>query len=325
MIGIYKDDFLKFLKDRFGDKVKERTKNIVIPCPWCEYNKEKKHYHLYISLEAPIFHCFHADCEQSGMIPKLIKKIEGRDLSEKFIDKEKLKQVEKLDFHVSSIKNPSVYLPPINTYMFPSKEMWLKKRFKFMDITSSSIKGLIFDVSDFLRQNHISDDKVSISMKQYLHRNFVGFLTEHKSMVFFRNIIDGQTISHYKLKLFDLPFVDYYKIPGLSVGSNTVVLSEGIFDIYSDYFFDYSGYKSEATLYACALSSKYESLLKSLVFHEQIFRLNVVILSDNDVSIDYYKKLKKYNSYIINKLVVFYNKVGKDFGSSPVVPTKIIL
>jgi len=324
MIGIYKDSFLDYLKQQFGNKVKVRTKNIVIPCPWCEYNKDKKHYHLYISLEAPIFHCFHADCEQSGMLPKLIKKIEGRDLSKEFVDKEKLKQVKKLDFR-SSTKYPEVYLPSINTQTFPYKEMWLRKRFKFMDITSSEVKGLIYDVLGFLSQNHVTDDKVSPNMKQYLHRNFVGFLTEHKSMVFFRNIVTGQTISHHKLKLFDIPFIDYYKIPGLAPSSNTVVLSEGVFDIYSDYFFDYTGYKSKTNLYACALSSKYGSLLKSLVFHEQIFRLNVVILSDSDVSLDYYKKLKKYNRHIINSLVVFYNKVGKDFGSSPVIATKFVI
>lgn len=324
MIGIYEDNFLNYLKERFGNDIKVRTKNIVIPCPWCEYNKDKKHYHLYISLEAPIFHCFHADCEQSGMLSKLIKKIEGKDLSEQFVDKEKLKQVKKLDLH-SSIKYPEVYLPPINTQMFPYKEMWVKKRFKFANIINSEVKGLVYDILGFLSQNHITNNKVSFNMKQYLHQNFVGFLTEHKSMVFFRNIVDGQTISHYKLKLFDIPFVDYYKVPGLVPMSNIVVLSEGVFDIYSDYFFDYTGYKSRASLYACALSSKYDSLLKSLVFHEQLFRLDVVILSDSDVSLDYYKKLKKYNRHIINSLVVFYNKVGKDFGSSPVIATKYVI
>jgi len=58
MIGVYKEEFVEFLKKNIGD-IKQTTKNIIMPCPWCEFNKNKDHYHLYISLELPIFHCFH--------------------------------------------------------------------------------------------------------------------------------------------------------------------------------------------------------------------------------------------------------------------------
>ncbi|GAG02610.1 unnamed protein product, partial [marine sediment metagenome] len=61
MIGIYQDSFKQFLEDNLGE-VKETSKNFIVPCPWCELDEDKDHYHMYISTEAPIFHCFHASC-----------------------------------------------------------------------------------------------------------------------------------------------------------------------------------------------------------------------------------------------------------------------
>ena len=86
MIGIYEDNFIKYLKDTLGEPIKQTQKNIICRCPFCEYNKTKTHYHLYISLEAPIFHCFSAECHQSGLLPKLLKKIEGKDIYKSKID-----------------------------------------------------------------------------------------------------------------------------------------------------------------------------------------------------------------------------------------------
>ena len=87
MIGIYQDSFKKYLEDNLGS-VRETSKNLIVPCPFCEYGKDKDHYHLYISLEVPIFHCFHGGCEVGGVLGKLMRKIAGHDVSDAFIDKE---------------------------------------------------------------------------------------------------------------------------------------------------------------------------------------------------------------------------------------------
>ena len=96
MIGIYQDNFIDYLRDNFGVEPKTTSKNIIVPCPWCEYGTEKEHYHLYIGLDAPIFHCFHGGCEIGGVLSKFMKKVAGHDVSEAFIDKDKLKEYEKL-------------------------------------------------------------------------------------------------------------------------------------------------------------------------------------------------------------------------------------
>ena len=60
MTGIYDDSFIEFLKKNL-EHVKIRGKSIVTACPWCEINKKRKHYHLYIYLDYPRFKCFFAE------------------------------------------------------------------------------------------------------------------------------------------------------------------------------------------------------------------------------------------------------------------------
>ena len=92
---IYDDKFIQYLKDSLGEPVRVKSKNIICRCPWCEFGQKKDHYHLYISTEYPIFHCFHSDCQASGTLRKLFKKIEGKDISEKYVDIEKVKEYAK--------------------------------------------------------------------------------------------------------------------------------------------------------------------------------------------------------------------------------------
>ena len=79
MIGIYQDSFKKYLEDNLGE-FKLTSKNIITKCPWCEYGQDKDHYHLYISLEAPIFHCFHGGCEKGGVLSKFLRKVAGHEI-----------------------------------------------------------------------------------------------------------------------------------------------------------------------------------------------------------------------------------------------------
>jgi hypothetical protein len=327
MVGIYQDDFIEYLKERLGDNIKVTAKNIIVPCPFCEYPKEKSHYHMYLSLEAPIFHCFKAECEASGTVRKLLKKIEGSDISDKFIDQSKLqefKQKREVFVDAKSLKH-QILLPPLKIYRFQNKELYLKKRLKFMNVPSEHIKGLVYDVDEFININKVPVDQSLFRLREYLQNNFIGFLTENQTTVIFRNIDHSHAMRYYKLKIQDDLFLDYYKLPGNNPKSRKIVLAEGIFDIFSEHIFDYLNIKNDVKLYASALSSKYVSLIHSIIFNEQIFKPDVYILSDRGVSNRYYEKIKKYNGYLFNKIEVYYNKAGKDFNESPVIPTKYVL
>ena len=327
MIGIYQDDFIDYLRDNLGDHIKTTAKNIIIPCPWCEYGQEKDHYHLYIGLDAPIFHCFHGGCEIGGILSKLMRKIAGHDISDTFIDKDRVKEYEKLKnvFVEKDEKLKGIKLPEVKPEMFPAKELYLQRRLKFSNIRSENIKGLIYDVHEFININNIPVNESLFRLRDYIHNNFVGFLTEHNTTAMFRNIDNSHTMRFYKMKIQLSNFLDFYRLPGNNFESSKVVLAEGIFDIFSEHIYDFINIKSDVRLYASVLSSKYLGLIQSIVYHEQLFRPDVIILSDRGIKIEEYKKLKYYNQHIINTLSIYYNKTGKDFNETPVTPERIVV
>jgi hypothetical protein len=282
---------------------------------------------MYISLEVPIFHCFHASCEKSGTLRVFLKRLEGHDISETFVDKRQFEEMaKKKDIFVDKEKNKlNILVPPLNKERFVEKEFYIKRRLKFASMPSSKIKGLIYDVEKFIEINRIPLDETLFRLKDYLQNNFVGFLTEHDSTVMFRNIDHTHDMSFYKLRIQYANFMDYYKLPGNSPQSNKIVLAEGIFDIFSEHIYDSLNIKDNVNLYASVLSSKYLSLIQSIIFHEQIFQPEVIILSDRGIPKEYYKKMKHFNKHIIDKLVVYYNKSGKDFNDTPVNPVKFVI
>jgi len=327
MVGIYQDNFINFLRDHLGDPIKIRSKNIICKCPWCEIDTKKKHYHLSISIESPVFHCFYAGCHKSGTVSTLIKKILGRDESTNFIDFSKIKDTSNTNLNLNTKKESvEIHLPELDEKRFNQKALYLKSRLKFSNVDLKSIKGLIFDINEFFKVNDkLLHDNEANQLKSLFQEKFVGFLTENKSLVVLRNIDSKSRFRYSKIKIFDTKFFDYYKLCGNNPNSNIIVLGEGIFDIFVEHTFDILTTKNLTRMYATALSSSYDSLIKSIVYHEQLFRTDVVIISDRDIRLDYYRKLKKYNSHIIRRLTVYYNKCGKDFGETPVIPEKFII
>lgn len=326
MIGIYQDSFIDYLEDKLGN-VKTSAKNIILPCPWCEYQQTKNHYHMYISLEIPIFHCFHAGCEQSGTLRKFLKRLSGHDISEKFVDKKQFDEIQKKKeiFVDKEQEQYKVFTPRIDKGRWIEKELYIKKRLKFSPLPTAKIKGLVYDVDAFIEMNQIPVNETLFRLRDYLQANFVGFLTENNSTVIFRNIDHKHEMSFFKLKIQQNNFLDYYKLPGGSPQSNRIVLAEGIFDIFSEHIFDTLNIKDNVKLYASALSSKYLSLIHSIIFHEQVFQPEVIILSDMGIKRKYYETMKHFNKHIIDKLTVYYNKAGKDFNDTPVVPIKFVI
>jgi hypothetical protein len=321
MIGIYQDSFKKYLEDNLG-KVKITSKNMVTVCPWCEYGKDKDHYHLYISLEAPIFHCFHGGCEQGGVLGKFMRKISGHDNSDTFVDRSKAKELKSQKVFNETTQS-KIRIPKIKPKEFPMKDLYIRKRLKFANIPITRIKGLIYDVHEFININNIPVDETLFRLRDYLHNNFVGFLTAHDSTVIFRNVDHTQSMKFFKLKIQWQSFLDYYKLLGSNPRSSTIVLAEGIFDIFSEHIYNNLNIKQDVKLYASALSSKFIALIQSIIFHEQIFRPDVVILSDRGINKDYYSKMKYFNKHIINSISVYYNKTGKDFNDTPVTPVRV--
>lgn len=313
---IYKETFREFL-ERNLSPVKERSKNYVCRCPYCEIGVKKNHYHLWISKEVPIFHCFH--CEEGGTLKKLFQKIEGVDKTEKYVESSRIKSEKKIYIPEEREK---LVLPELREDLFPLKSMYLRKRIGFSTIPLSSIKGLIFDIEEFIRLNNILLPANILSIRNFLQTNFIGFVTEHSSKLVLRNIEQSSEARYFQVQIRETDFLDYYKICGGNILSNQVVIGEGIFDVLVESLYDSTGLKNQTSLYASCLSKSFTSLLKSLVFNEQIFKLRVVVLSDRDVKPEFYRKLRNDCSSFLESLTIYYNKSSKDFGELPLTPVR---
>jgi hypothetical protein len=324
MLGIYNDEFEKLIKDTLG-VFKPTINNIITRCPWCELKEDKDHYHLYISLNLPIFHCFRARCPKaSGTITQLIRKLTNIDDPDIFINKKELEK-KKLDLAKPEvIKEKQFLLPKINIDSFIQKTLYLKKRFGFNNFDIENMKGLILNIQEFIRINNIYLNDEQKNLIPYLQDNFVVFITDKHSILSFRNI-NNSSFSHYKMYLQKTDLLDYFSLYGYNKNSNKIILAEGIYDIYSEYLLDITGLKNSSYLYAAGLSFSYKSLIQSIIFDHQIFQPDVVILSDSDIKLKQYKKFKKEYGYLMNSLEIMYNKGGKDFNTFPILPEKFII
>lgn len=329
MIGVYHDSFIDLLKTHLGEPIKITNKNIICRCPWCEINKSgsSDHFHLWISKDAPIFNCFHCGetSQAKGPITKLIAKITGEEVIDKYVDKSKIVEMQSATISVNKqvIEKKKLTFPEIDEDVFPKKTEYLKNRLKYSSISLSTLPGLVFDVSMFLHINNLTMDAVLSQHLQTFQGNFVGFVTENHTTLILRNIDPNSKFRYYKFKFSESRFLDYYKLKGIKPESTHIVLGEGIFDIYSDYIFDFTGLKNKVAFYASANSNKYMSVLNSVLYHEQIFRPNVHIISDRGIDLEFYKRVAHFSRYCLESMIVYYNKLGKDFNDTPCEIEKI--
>jgi len=332
MIGIYNDSFLEFIEEYLGTP-KITTSNIICRCPWCEIDRKHHHHnHLYISLDKPIFNCFKSECNQSGTIKKFIKKVTGTHSYSKYIDDsvfEKIKKYKKINTENSKFQySKDIKLPQIELNQFTDKINYFKYRLMFAPFDIRNIKGLILDVDKFiqLNSNILNLSPADEKILPFLQTNFIGFLLENKTKVIFRNTDSSSNFRYYKMNIQkDMGILDYYKITHHLNDSNLIVIGEGIFDIFNDHIFNYTGYRHKAFGYYCSLNQRFESLIKSIIFHDNLYNPNVIILSDGNIHINYYKKLKRKLKNYCENIEIFYNKDGDDFGDMYCNPEKIYI
>jgi len=310
---------------------KETTKNFIVYCKLCgDHPDTRKRGHLYVSKnpDLPVVHCFM--CGESLPLIKYIELLTSdKNISKEIISEEELKKAASPGTtKIIESKSKLFKIPIIDLESFPLKRLYIKKRTN-NKLNPENIPNLIFNFSEFFsinNLNHIIQRDVGNLISEFLHKKFVGFISKNHTMLYCRCIDETE---HYKFRKITLQeskynLLDYVYIRGNNPNSNTVVLSEGTFDILGEYVEDSLGIKNNVRLYAAGQSYSYSSLLRSISFDESLFKINVIILSDRDKKVQWYQKFIEENDHIIEGIKIFYNKSsGGDFGSYPIRPFNV--
>jgi hypothetical protein len=267
-------------------------------------------------------------------VTKLIKDLTGdRNLYREVISDAELEGSYKKTKQYSAKKRTVEYkIPELTFESFTHKRMYMRKR-TGNKVEIDKIPNLIFNISEFLAINKLDIIGENKTISNYemdmLQNNFVGFLSEHHTLMYCRSIDENASFKFKKIPLQNdgLLMLDYWAIHNVNRDSNLVILSEGNFDILSEYGFDSLSLKERAKIFASGSTFSYSSLLKSVCFDEDIFKADVIILSDTDKPAKWYRKFLKDNGHIIKTCKIYMNRRGKDFGhyqNFPPLPSQIL-
>lgn len=297
--------------------IKDTSKNFVCKCPFCgDHPQERKKGHLYISKEKPVVHCFL--CGYSTHLKVFIQQITGQtQLFKKIIPEENSEK----EFKSEKLKNPNkkIFEIPDSDGAFKKKREYIKRRSGYR-FSANDFSNLVLDIISFAKHNNIrsflDEDESILDLFQ---RQFIGFLSRNHTMLFMRNINHNHKFKFKKQYLQNQDeFLDYVSFKGGSFNSSQIVMAEGTFDIISELAADSAGLFNSTNLYVATQSFSFSSGLKSLVFYEGLFRIDLNILSDSDKKIGNYYKIFKDNKHIIKSLNVYYNLNGNDFNNFPI-------
>lgn len=296
--------------------VKENNKNFVCACPYCgDHRNVNKRGHLYVSKDEsiPVSHCWL--CNISVPISKLLFDLTGKN-DDKVIKLDR--KIQRCNVCNNNCKIKTYKLPVLIPSKFPYKNSYIQKR-TFGLIDTLKIPNLIFDSDEFFKINNIDpirDLKLTQWELTLLQHNFVIFLSKHHTMLYCRNINPDTEIKFRKIFLQrnnTEKLLDYYEIDLHRPYSNTIILSEGNFDILGCYVHNSLNLNDKVNTYASGCTFSYGELLKSVCYDKSIYNADVYILSDNDKQQWHYKNFIK-NAFMASSINIVYNRFGKDFG-----------
>jgi transcription elongation factor Elf1 len=295
---------LKELKSKLT-YIKSDKKHHTFRCPFCGDSANKKHGHLNVSRENPVFRCVR--CGTGGHIKVLLNEVglENIELPEHF---------EKTEVSKAVSKNINIAIPKEND-LEETIIKYMKKRTGFDNLPDElnilSLKNYNNIFSKILRT------KYGENLKHF--DEGIPFLTCNHRKVIMR-VLNNDSFRYYNYVLEDGR--DSYVIKNkISMSEfrrhKTVVFAEGIFDIINQYLNQYISVPKN-TIYTAALNSSLSNAYKTTRALSLCYYPNIIILADNDKTDKEYLSTIKYSS-----VTIYRNKNGKDFGDyDNVVPVK---
>jgi len=318
---IYTPETIDILKNNLSI-IQNTSGHYITRCIYCgDSQKHKTKGHLYISKSKSVYRCVR--CEEAGRIEKLIFDLVGvKKRITTIIKKDALKtlSIQQLeDFTINRNFKKSVIIPEQHPEKFENKYNYLMDRFPTVKMFDMLKDRIIYDIKDFAERNFIKIHKRKLF--NFFQDKFVGFLSYNKSLVILRNIDQESDFRYYIWKLGDV-VNDFFVYDNLVEEKEkvTLIVSEGLFDIFNIMHFE-----DPYELYTVAAGKLFNRAIKFTMIEKCVTYFDkIIILSDDDVHLNFYKKnLNKYKN-VCKSIQIWYNKNGKDFGQKTKVD-KIIL
>jgi len=315
-------------------------KEIRVRCPYCgDSQKNRNDAHFYIEMKIPFkFYC--QRCNTGGILTQdtlkdleifdsslSVSLIEGKKISRKLSGIKKIEAApfkkkinNKTDTLSKYIKN-NIFMDENDFSLLFKTTNYFNERFK----TSFSKEYLeekfkcILSPFNFFKKNNIFTD-----LSKYNFNEAIGFLSSDNSYAIFRDISNLQKTRYYNLNIF--PYENgsiNSKIYNIHSDINVLeekvnlIITEGIFDIIGVFIHFYLGKEEEKnTIFAAACGKSFLAVIQNFV-RLGFLDFNLIIYSDADVSINFYKNLKNSSVYLRNMpITIFFNIKEKDFGVS---------
>lgn len=319
---IYTKSFLENIKEKLnllyfnGDKTE-----LITYCPFCEGITGKRHGHLYISVNKPVFKCHR--CEKSGNIIELIKELKlNINLSESV----KTENINLIDNNISDKitsdknnelvpkhTNKTTKKNTINRNIIENKIKYLKNRLNISDNQVFEIPRLVLDL------DYISDTLPDFILNNiyFYNKNYIGFLTNNNYLILRRITEDNNIQRYFTVRLKNCNSnITYYsiKLNKMTISTPNIVFAEGIFDVLYTMFNRNLLSNIYAFMIICVLGkSNYKKIFDNLPLITKVFKNNIYILSDSDVPPSFYDIMLKNNPYV-ETYKVLYNINKKDWG-----------
>lgn len=300
-------------------------KEVSVRCPYCGDSKSNQSAtHMYIEMKPPFrFHCF--KCETSGVLNQETFRdlgIFNTELSLSVINANKSfrsnKGIQKVSYKKRKLINT-----PVDSLASMNAVNYFNNRYG-TNFTNEFIVNTFKAVTDPL--NFFKENNIFVPNGVFDYSNAIGFISSDSSHIVFRDI-GGRSEKRYN-NLNIIPNDDVstisktYNISGnidIMQEKTTLVITEGIFDIIGVYNHFYQN--TDNTIFAAACGKAYNAVILNYI-RMGFLNLDVVIFSDADVNINFYKALKNNSPYLKNsRITVFYNDLydpktgyGKDYG-----------
>jgi hypothetical protein len=295
-------------------------KEVRVRCCYCgDSKKDRNHAHMYISMQPPFaFYC--QKCSTSGVLNSQTLKdlgIYNSDASVTIIEANK--SIKKNKNQTVNFRKVNPTLNKVESQASANALNYFMHRYN-KPFTNEYVVDKFKAITN--ARQFFEDNKIYVPQGQYDFDNSIGFLSSDGTHVIFRDITGQQRKRYYNLNMFQsddsMPSNKIYNIKtrvDILSEQITLVISEGVFDIIGVYEHFYKDQADRTDhIFAAAAGKGYGAVVAHYV-RMGFLNLNVVIYSDSDVEVDFFKDLKSGSVYLRSTpITIFYNTIGKDFG-----------